>query len=44
VGAPFPRGKCKTDEWMNVYLRLPEPGDYGHLTVRRPLPIEQTQM
>lgn len=33
---PFECARCKTVEFIRVSLRLPEPGDYGSLLVRRP--------
>jgi hypothetical protein len=34
--APFPCGKCRKVEYIEVRLSLPEPADYGVLMVRRP--------
>ena len=41
---PFACSRCGTAEHIAVSLRLPELGDYGHLTVRRPAGIRRTQM
>ena len=40
---PFPCSRCGSDRNMFVAMRLPLPGDYGHLQVRRPGPIRKTQ-
>jgi hypothetical protein len=40
---PFPCSRCGTDASVQVKLRLPAPGDYGHLQVRRPGPVRHIQ-
>ncbi len=40
--APFPC-RCGERYYFEVRLMVPSPGDYGHLTVRRPAGIRQTQ-
>jgi hypothetical protein len=40
---PFPCSKCRGDASMQVKLRLPAPGDYGHLSVRRLGPVRHIQ-
>jgi len=41
---PFDCSTCRTAEYMTVTLRLPNPGDYGSLLVRRPGPVRRTQL
>ncbi len=40
---PFPCGRCKTREYVNVKIHHPNPGDYGQLPVRRPGKIVRIQ-
>jgi len=41
---PFACGHCGTGEHMKVTLRMPEPGDYGAVEVRRPAGVRRTQL
>ena len=41
---PFPCSKCGRTDDVKVKLHLPETGDYGHLTIRRPAGIKHTQL
>jgi len=40
---PFPCGKCGHADAIEIKLSVPVAGDYGHLDVRRPAGIRQTQ-
>lgn len=40
---PFPCSKCKTTDYIFVEIKIPVPGDYGSLMVRRPGPVRKTQ-
>ena len=41
---PFRCGRCGTEEHIKVTLRMPEPGDYGAIQVRRPAGVRRTQL
>lgn len=41
---PFPCTKCRTAEFMDVRIKSPDLGDYGHLTIRRPAGVKKTQL
>jgi hypothetical protein len=43
-GAHFPCGKCRTREYLQVKLRVPAPGDFGSLMVRRPAGLRQIRI
>jgi hypothetical protein len=40
---PFPCSKCGKTDYVQVTLRSPEAGDWGHLIVRRPEEVVVTQ-
>jgi len=40
---PFTCSKCGTTDSLKVSLKLPDAGDWGSLTVRRPGPVKVTQ-
>ena len=40
---PFSCSRCKTDQFVRVSPRLPDPGDYGSLLIRRPAEVVQIQ-
>jgi hypothetical protein len=40
---PYPCSKCGDFRYVKVKLQLPQPGDYGHLVVRRPGPVRLIQ-
>lgn len=40
---PFTCSKCGTTDSLKVALKLPDAGDWGSLTVRRPGPVRVTQ-
>ena len=40
----FACSRCQSADWIDVRLRSPDPGDYGHLQVRRPGQIVTTQL
>ncbi|HEV7275116.1 MAG TPA: hypothetical protein VGN80_02405 [Devosiaceae bacterium] len=40
---PFPCSRCGLGEYLSVKLVLPEAGDYGQLTVRRPAGVVRVQ-
>lgn len=40
---PYPCSHCMKPEYLSVRLHLPAPGDYGHLTIRRPAEIVRVQ-
>jgi len=39
----FPCSRCATQQFMRVNLRLPDPGDWGNLLVRRPAEVVRIQ-
>nr|WP_306264936.1 hypothetical protein [Pararhizobium sp. IMCC3301] len=40
---PFPCSKCGKTDYINVTLRFPAMGDYGHLKLRRPDEVKHIQ-
>lgn len=38
---PFNCARCGTSDYVRVKLRIPKPGDYGSLIIRRPGAIKQ---
>jgi hypothetical protein len=43
-GAHFPCRTCRTREYLTIKLRVPDPGDYGALLIRRPAGVRTTRL
>lgn len=43
LAPPFPCSRCGCEDHVTVRLRVPAPGDWGHLVVRRPAGVVRVQ-
>src|SRR5690606_4531347 len=44
LAPPFPCSHCNRSDYIRLALRIPAPGDYGHLSGRRPAGVRTTRL